>query len=59
MAFHDLSAGAAQQLLARDYGSALAGVAANPAASLRRIGRVVRYMGTDRALVSTSRGLRE
>src|ERR1700694_3589892 len=49
MAFHDLPPGAAEQLSIHDYGSALAGVAANPAASLARMGRVVRYMGNDRA----------
>jgi hypothetical protein len=58
MAFHGLAAGPAEQLLVRDYRSVLAGVSANPAVSIARMGRIVGYRGDDRALVSTSRGLR-
>jgi RHS repeat-associated protein len=58
MVFHDSSPGVAARLLLRDYGSALAGVGANPAASLTRSGQLVRYLSDDRALVRTSAGLR-
>jgi RHS repeat-associated protein len=57
-AFRGLAGAAAQRLLVGDYGSLLAGAGANPAASIVRMGRVVRYVGSDRALVLTSHGLR-
>jgi RHS repeat-associated protein len=57
MAFHGLRAGPARSLLVRDYGSVLAGVSANPAASVGRRGTVVRYEGDYRAVVRTARGL--
>jgi RHS repeat-associated protein len=58
MAFHGLSVGGARGLLVRDYGSVLAGVSGNPAASVKRSGRVVRYLNAHRALVRTPQGLR-
>jgi RHS repeat-associated protein len=57
MAFHGLSTGAAQRLLVRDYGSVLTGVSANPAVSVARSGRVVRYLNDYRAVVRTPSGL--
>jgi RHS repeat-associated protein len=57
MAFHGLPAVGAQRLLARDYGSLLAGVGGNPAASVAHAGRVVRYLGENRALVHGAHGL--
>ena len=57
MAFHGLRAGSARSLLVRDYGSVVAGVSANPAASVGRGGTVVRYEGDYRAVVRTARGL--
>jgi hypothetical protein len=56
MSFHGLSAGAAQGLLMRDYGSVLSGVSANPAASVAAAGRIVRYIGDDVALVRAADG---
>jgi YD repeat-containing protein len=58
MAFHGLSAAASQRLLVHDYGPVLAGVTANPAASVARMGSVVRYLSDYRALVRTPHGLR-
>ena len=57
MAFHGLRVGPARSLLVGDYGSVLAGVSANPAASVGGRGRVVRYEGDYRAVVRTARGL--
>lgn len=51
MAFHGLSAASSQRLLNRDYGRMLAGVTANPAASIARGGHVVRYLDDHRAVV--------
>jgi RHS repeat-associated protein len=58
MAFHGLAAGAAERLLVRDFGRVVAGVSANPAASVARAGRVVRYLGDYRAVVRGADGLR-
>jgi RHS repeat-associated protein len=55
--FHGLDAAASMQLLQKDFGSRLAGVSANPAASLAAAGSVVRYLGDNRALVRTAHGL--
>ena len=57
MAFHGLGAHASQQLLAHDFGSALASVSANPAASIAREGHLVRYLGNNSAVLRTSHGL--
>ncbi len=57
MAFHDLSTLGAERLLARDYGSFLAGINGNPVASIERKGRVVAYLSDYKALVSTPHGL--
>jgi hypothetical protein len=57
MEFHGLGSVASERLLTRDFGSRLAGVSANPAASLAASGSVVRYLGDDRALVRTPHGL--
>jgi hypothetical protein len=57
MEFHGLSAAASRRLLTRDYGSVLAAVSANPAVSLARAGRVLRYLSDSRALVSGAHGL--
>jgi RHS repeat-associated protein len=57
MAFHGMAANASLRLLARDYGSILAGASANPAASIARMGQVVRYLSDYRAEVHTPRGL--
>ncbi len=57
MAFHGLRANAAHALLLHDYGSVLANAGANPAASIAHMGTVVRYMGNNRAVVRTKRGL--
>jgi RHS repeat-associated protein len=57
IAFHELATGPAQRLLASDFGSVLAGISANPSASIERDGRVVRYLSEYRALVRTSHGL--
>jgi RHS repeat-associated protein len=46
----------AQRVLVRDYGSVLAGVSANPAASVSASGRVVRYIGSSRVLVRAADG---
>jgi RHS repeat-associated protein len=51
MAFHGLRPAAAQGLVRHDYGSALAGASANPAAAVVSTGHVVRYIGDDSALV--------
>jgi len=59
MAFHGLSGTASQRLLQRDYGSVLAGVSANPAASVARSGHVVRYVSNNRVVVRTPHGLVE
>ena len=58
IAFHGLSARAAGDLLSRDFGSTVAAASTNPAVSIARAGRVVRYLGDDRAVVRTARGLR-
>ncbi len=58
MEFHGLAGGAAKGLLVRDYGSVLAGVGGNPAASVARSGRVVRYIGDYEAVVRGAHGLR-
>jgi hypothetical protein len=57
MAFHGLSAGGARGLLVRDFGSVVADASANPVASIARAGRVVRYLGENRAVVRSARGL--
>jgi RHS repeat-associated protein len=59
MAFHGLPVRAARDLLTRDFGSVLAGASANPAASIARAGRIVRFVGDDRAVVRTARGFEE
>ena len=51
MAFYGLSAASSRRLLNRVYGRVLAGVTANPAASIARGGRVVRYLDDHRAVV--------
>jgi RHS repeat-associated protein len=56
MRYHDLGVAAARDVLRHDYGSLLAGVSAQPAAAVARAGRIVRYEGSDRAVVATSRG---
>ena len=58
MAFHGLSGAAAERLLSSDYGSVVAAVSANPAASVARSGRVVRYLGAYAAVVRGAHGLR-
>jgi RHS repeat-associated protein len=58
MAYHDLAGGAAQRLLLGDYGAVLAGSSANAAASVARLGRVVRYRGAYEAVVRGAHGLR-
>ena len=58
MAFHGLSGAAAERLLMRDYGSSLQAASVNPAASLARSGRVLRYLSNSRAVVATPRGVR-
>jgi RHS repeat-associated protein len=57
MAFHGLGWDASSRLLMSDYGSVIAGASANPAASVAHMGRVVRYLSDDRALVRTAHGL--
>jgi RHS repeat-associated protein len=57
MAFSGLGVGAAKGLLVGDYGSWLAGVSGNPAATVSRSGGVVRYLSDYRALVRGRRGL--
>jgi hypothetical protein len=57
MAFSGLGAGAARRLVVGDFGSFLAGVSANPAASVARSGRIVRYLSDYRVLVRGRRGL--
>jgi hypothetical protein len=59
LAFHGLSRSGAQRLLVGDFAARLAAASANPAASIAAAGRVVRYLGQDRALVRTARGLEE
>jgi RHS repeat-associated protein len=57
MRFHDLTGADAKRLLGREYGSALSAASANPAASIARSGRIVRYLGDYRAIVRTAHGL--
>src|ERR1700722_6836301 len=57
-AFHGLSAAGAQRLVVHDYGHSLAADAVNPAATIARSGRVVRYLSNSRAVVATAHGLR-
>jgi RHS repeat-associated protein len=57
MSFHHLSVAAADRLLQQDFGSRIAGLSANPAASVAASGSVVRYLGSDRAQIQTSHGL--
>jgi YD repeat-containing protein len=57
MAFHGLRPTAAQGLMFHDYGSVLAGVSANPAASVAHLGKLVRYLSNYRALVRGPHGL--
>lgn len=57
MEFHGLGAAASGRLLTHDFGSHLAGVSANPAASLAAAGSVVRYLSDDSAVVRTPHGL--
>ncbi len=59
LAFHGLSRSGAQRLLVGDFKARLAAASANPAASIAAAGRVVRYLGQDRALVRTAHGLEE
>jgi YD repeat-containing protein len=56
-AFRGLRAGVAGVLLERDYRPVLAGVSANPAASIVRRGRLVRYLDNHRALLRGPHGL--
>jgi RHS repeat-associated protein len=58
MSFHNLSSGGAQAVLVRDFGSAMAGMSANPAAAVAAMGPVVRYIGDNRAVVRTGRSLK-
>ena len=58
MEFHGLSEVGAERLLGHDYGSVVAGVSANAAASVARSGRVVRYLGDYEAVVRGAHGLR-
>jgi YD repeat-containing protein len=53
MAYHGLAAVASERLLQRDFGSRLRG--ANPAATVARAGKLMRYVGDYRALVRTPR----
>ncbi len=57
-AYHGVGVAAARGLLERDFGSALAGASADPAATIARSGRVLQYRGDYSALVSTPQGLR-
>ena len=57
LAFHGLPAPAAQQLFARDYGSEVAAVTANPAVSLARAGHFVRWRNDHSAFVRGPHGL--
>ncbi|HTU80074.1 MAG TPA: DUF6531 domain-containing protein, partial [Solirubrobacteraceae bacterium] len=57
MAFHGLSAVAAEAVAMRDFGSALAAADANPATSVGTTGRLVRYVGDYRALIRVGRKL--
>jgi RHS repeat-associated protein len=57
MAFHGLGVGQSERLMKRDYGKAFAAASANPAASLQKMGQVVRYLGSDQALVRTRHGM--
>jgi RHS repeat-associated protein len=52
-----VASGAAGRLLERDFGGVLAGASGNPAVSVARSGRVVRYLSDYRALVRGRRGL--
>src|ERR1700730_16345452 len=56
-AFSGLTVGSARRLLVGDYGSLLAGVSGNPAASVAHSGGVVRYLSDYRALVHGRHGL--
>jgi RHS repeat-associated protein len=56
-AFRDLSVGASRQLVVRDYRSLLSGASVNPAATIAKSGKVLRYLSDKRALVRTARGL--
>jgi RHS repeat-associated protein len=57
LAFHGLNTTASKRLLLKDFGTVLSGASANPAASIRRKGRPVRYLDAYRALVRGRRGL--
>lgn len=56
MAFHGLNNKAAQGVLIRHFGSVMAGVSANPVASMADEGHIVRYINDFSALIATSRG---
>ena len=51
MTFHGLSPAASERLLSRDFGARMQG--ANPAVTVARAGKLMRYIGDNRALVRT------
>jgi hypothetical protein len=57
-AFRGLSAVGAQRLVMHDYGRSLAADSVNPAATIARSGRVMRYLSNSRAVVATAHALR-
>jgi hypothetical protein len=58
MAFHDLTAVGAERLMMSDYGTLLTEAGSNPAAAVARVGRLIRYVGSNRAIVRSAHGLR-
>jgi hypothetical protein len=58
MAFHGLPAASAERLMASDYGTLLADAGSDSATAVARAGRLVRYVGSNRAIVRTAHGLR-
>jgi len=57
LAFHHLASAASERLAKDTFGSWLAAMSTNPASSLATAGSVLRYLGANRALVRTARGL--
>ncbi len=58
MAFHHIDVNTARSLLLHDYGSLLRQTSATPSESLETLGRVVRYIGNERAIVDTAHGMK-
>lgn len=56
-AFHDIDASAARHLLTTKFGRTLAGISANPAATIADHGRVIHYLNNYSAQVRTPTGV--